>query len=350
MTDLSSRKIDHLELCKTLPVEHSRRDTGLGYINLLPAALAEFDFSEIDISTNFLGKNFASPLFITGMTGGPKETETVNFRLAELASTHGLLMGVGSQRVALDDKNLQKSFQLKKKFPKLFLVGNLGFGQLCQSNALHICKQAIEMIEADALAIHLNLLQELVQEQGDRKFKNFLSNIAEVCGELSAPVLVKDVGCGLDVSTFYKLRGSGAAAVDVGGSGGTSWSYIEGLRSQSLQHQTTGKTFQDWGIPTAYALKNIRDFDTKFPVSATGGVRSGLDIAKLLGLGANMVGVGLPFLKASLQSPETLEEIYQTFIHELKVAMMCSGAKNCSQLAQKVRFNSQFRENLSLFV
>lgn len=350
MTPLVRRKKDHLELCITKSVEHSTKNTGLEEVYLVPKALPEFDFEELDLSVDFLGRKFSSPLFITGMTGGPFETEKINFTLAEMAESESIVMGLGSQRVALRNKKLQKSFQLKKKFPKLFLVGNLGFAQLVDDDALSLCAQAVDMVEADALAIHLNLLQELVQEDGDRIFKKFLLQLENICQNLRVPVIIKDVGCGLDLKSFYQIRAAGVAAVDIGGSGGTSWSLIEGLRARSKVYQSVGKTFQDWGIPTAYAMKNIHDFDASMTVTATGGVRDGLQVAKLLGLGARLVGVGLPFLKAAVGGKKPTQEIYQTFIHELKVAMICAGAQNVKQLAQRVRVSEHFQNSLKLFV
>lgn len=320
------RKEQHIDICATQNVEHSTRRTGFEDIKLPHVALPELSWSHIDTTRRFMGQSFGAPYLITGMTGGVDQAAGINSRLAEAASAFRIPMGVGSQRIALENPAHAGIFELKKNHPKLFLIGNLGIGQFTRADFFDLCRRAVEMIDADGLAIHVNVLQELVQVEGDRDFRGILDRIAYVAEHLGRPLLVKEVGAGMDAGTIQKLYERNIRAIDVGGAGGTSWAHIEGLRSLDLQVQRLGRTFRDWGIPTAEALAGGASLNLPgLELVATGGMRDGVTALKALFHGATMVGVGLPLFKAALKSADSVHAELNTLVTELKIAMMCSG-------------------------
>jgi isopentenyl-diphosphate delta-isomerase len=272
-----------------------------------------------------MGRDFGAPILITGMTGGVTQASIINERLAIAATTHNIPMGVGSQRLALEDEQHAAIFRLKDKFPKLFLLGNIGIGQLQANNYLELCQRAVDMIEADALAIHINVLQELIQVEGDRNFRGIIAKIGEVQRRLNVPVLVKEVGAGLDVTTALRLAEHGITHFDVGGAGGTSWALIEGLRSSDPFIQRRGEIFRNWGIPTAEAIRTVRSALPQSTLVATGGIRDGLMVLKALYTGANMAGIGLPLMRAATENNEAASKLLSAIIDELKIAKICSG-------------------------
>jgi isopentenyl-diphosphate delta-isomerase len=326
----STRKEEHIDLCANQDVEHSKRDNGFSSFVLPHVALPGLNWSDLDTSRLFLGKQFSSPFLITGMTGGLERAAQINENLARVAETYNIPMGVGSQRIALEEPKHADIFELKRKFPKLFLIGNIGIGQLDGKDDLDLCNRAIDMIRADALAIHINVLQELIQPEGDRNFRNTLDYIGNLVNKIRVPLIVKEVGAGMDTTTVQNLYSRGVRAIDVGGKGGTSWAYIEGLRAKSDHGQRLGKTFRDFGISTADAL--ISAHDLKLPgleLIATGGMRDGLTALKAIKIGgARMVGFGLPLFKAALLSSEKVSQEIEILRSELKVAMMCTSTKD----------------------
>lgn len=342
------RKGQHIEICRDSDVEASDRFTGFSEVELLPEALPLLDPSQIDTSTSFLGRTFQLPLLITGMTGGIEEGQEINRRLAQAAAAYGIPMGVGSQRIALDKPEYAAIFKVKDSSPGLFLIGNIGMAQLTDSQALLRCQRAIDMIEADALAIHLNLVQESVQVEGDRHFTGFMQNLEQLCRRLPVPIMIKEVGSGISPSSAKRLVECGVAAIDVGGRGGTSWAHIEGLRSRSSLVQDLGRVFRDWGIPTAYSLLALRRSLPDLPLVATGGIRDGLSVAKAVALGAQCAGVGLPLLRAALESEEAPFAVLAGFKRALEIAMLASGAERLSALRERVVFGrpleAEFRQ------
>ena len=338
LTDLLAvlRKNQHIQICQNEDVEASDRFTGFDQVSLLPRALPEFDWNEISIGCSFLGRRFAAPIFITGMTGGVDQGAEINRRLAVAAAAHGIPMGVGSQRIALENPEHARIFAVKNAAPNLFCIANIGAAQIMSDGALDDCRRAIDMIEADALAIHINVLQELVQVEGDRQFRGLIARIGRIAATLQRPVIVKEVGGGMDADTARELFAAGVSAVDVGGKGGTSWSHIEGLRSTSANVQSMSRVFRDWGIPTAYALSALRRAHPDRTITATGGIRDGLTVAKAVALGANMAGIGLPLFRAALESEEAPYHLLDAYIKQLKTAMMCSGAQTIDQLASRL--------------
>jgi isopentenyl-diphosphate delta-isomerase len=319
------RKSQHLGICANQDVEHSSRDNGFARIDLPVIALPELAWDDIDTSTQFLGRSFKAPILITGMTGGVAQGTLINERLAAAATAHNLPMGVGSQRMALENPAYADIFRVKRKFPKLFLIGNIGIGQLRSSSYLDLCERAVDMITADALAIHVNVLQELIQVEGDRDFRGIIDKIGHIKSKLKVPLLVKEVGVGMDVNSAKRLAEVGITCFDVGGAGGTSWAAIEGLRANDPLIQRRGEIFRNWGIPTAKAISDLRSTLPNATLVATGGIRDGLTVLKALHLGANMAGIGLPLMRAALESEDQASKLLASMIDELKIAKMCSG-------------------------
>ena len=296
-------------------------------------ALPEVDIDEIDLSTNFLGKQLKAPLLISSMTGGFKLARKVNRNLASAAQALGLAMGVGSQRVALEEESVAGSFKVRDLAPDILLLSNLGAVQLNYGYTVEQCRQAVAMIEADALILHLNVLQEAIQPEGNRNFKGLTQKIGEVCRQLGVPVIAKEVGNGISADVAVRLQQAGVRAVDVAGRGGTSWYKVEAKRS-AKRGQSAQVTFANWGIPTDEALVQVRRALPEFPIIASGGIRSGLDIAKAVALGANIAAIGQPLLEPALKSPEKVIEFLSGIIREIKIAMLCVGVTDLAALRE----------------
>lgn len=333
----AKRKNQHLDLCENQDIEAKGKFTGFSEFSLLPCALSELESLDVSMERRFLGRVFSLPLLITGMTGGVDKATKINEHLAAAALRYNIPMGVGSQRMALESPDEFASiFRLKDRFPGLFLIGNVGYSQINHGDAVQVCEQAVKMIDADALAIHLNVMQELIQPEGESRAKGFFGRLQTVCAQLQVPVMVKEVGCGIGPDIAEKLISCGVAAIDVGGRGGTSWPYIEGLRNEDDLYRRLGDTFRDWGIPTAYALRAVRKEFKEIPLIATGGIRDGLTVAKACGLGATMVGVGLPLMKAALISEEKVCEELEFFKKSLLFTMLASDCSNIDDLCSKM--------------
>jgi isopentenyl-diphosphate delta-isomerase len=331
------RKLQHIDLCETKDVEHSERTNGFAEYSFEPCALPELNWDELDTSTTLFGRKFSTPLLITGMTGGVERGELINRRLAAAAAKLSVPMGIGSQRMAIEHREFARIFDVKKWQPSVFLIGNIGMAQLTKPNALDICRAAVEMIGADALAIHLNPLQELIQAEGDRSFRGVLASIEQIVSKLNVPVMIKEVGTGLDRRSAARLIKAGVKTFDVGGSGGTSWSRIEGLRSADQWTAQLGEDFRNFGTPTAVAVRELRVAHPHADLIATGGIRSGLDVAKALALGANAVGIGLPLLRAALKDENAATDVLSYFNRGLKIAMMASGCATILDLERALR-------------
>ncbi len=330
------RKDQHIEICRSQDVEASDRYTGFQELSFLPEALPLFDHAEVDTRTTFLGKTFASPLLITGMTGGIQKGTEINRRLALAAQAFGIPMGVGSQRIALDNPDYAAIFSVKTSAPRVFLIGNIGIAQLADQDALERCQRAVDMINADALAIHFNIVQEHIQVEGDRTLAGIMQRLETICRKLDVPVVAKEVGSGISPASAQLLAECGVSAIDIGGAGGTSWAHIEGLRSSSSIVSHLGESFRNWGIPTAYSLAAVREALPGFPLVATGGIRDGLTVAKACALGAQCAGIGLPLLKAALQSEEAVMETLEGYERGLRLTMQASGAKTLRDLKSKL--------------
>ncbi|MHC1626653.1 MAG: type 2 isopentenyl-diphosphate Delta-isomerase [Methanoculleaceae archaeon] len=324
----SSRKMDHLRICCEEVVEAG--DTLLGDVHLVHSALPECDMDSIDIRCRFLGRMLGSPLFIAAMTGGHPETIEVNRRLGSAAERYGLAMGVGSQRAALEDPRLEDTFSVvREAAPHAFLIANLGVVQL-RDHGIEWAERAVEMIDAQAIAIHLNFLQEAIQHEGDRNATGCLTAIRELVRDFHLPVIVKETGCGISYGVARELVGAGVAAIDIGGSGGTSWAAVERYRTDSPDLINLSDRFADWGIPTAVSLLEVSR--TGIPIIATGGLRNGIDIARCIALGATAGGMALPFLSSAMKGQETLDRFVEQIHRELRTAMFLTGCPTIARL------------------
>jgi isopentenyl-diphosphate Delta-isomerase len=259
--------------------------------------------------------------------------QQINQRLAQVAQTYGLAMGVGSQRVAIEQDHTAPTFQVRSIAPDILLFANLGAVQLNYGYGVAQCQRAVDLLQADALILHINPLQECIQPQGDLNFSGLLAKIAQVCAKLSVPVIAKEVGNGISAAMAAQLIQAGVQAIDVAGAGGTSWSLVESQRAPKPLLQQLGQTFGDWGIPTAECLVEIRQVH-QIPLIASGGLRNGLDVAKSIGLGADLAGMALPFLQAADISTEAVIDRVELLIAELKTAMFCTGSRQLTDLRQ----------------
>ncbi len=328
---IEQRKADHIKINLEKDVR-SALTTGLERYHFVHEALPELDLAEIDTTLNLFGKKLAVPLLVSSMTGGTAEAETINHRLAEAAQTVGLAMGVGSQRTALEHPERQKTFQVRKVAPDILLFANLGAVQFNYGYGVEQCRRAVDMIQADALYLHLNPVQEAVQAGGDTNFKELARKIEQVCKQIDVPVLVKEVGWGISERTAKLLAECGVAAIDVAGAGGTSWSQVEMHRAPDEFIRELAATFVGWGIPTAESILNVRRATPEMPVFASGGLRDGLDLAKCLALGAMLGGMASPFLKAAAVSTEKAIERMQLTQRQLEVTMFACGAGSLAAL------------------
>jgi len=331
LTKTQQRKKEHLELCLDANSITSSSGTGLDRYRFLHNALPELDIGELDLSTDFLGKRLKAPILISSMTGGFDLARKINRNLAAAAQKLGLAMGVGSQRVALEEPAVADSFQVRDVAPDILLLSNLGAVQLNYGYTVDHCRKAVDMIRADALILHLNVLQEAVQPEGNRNFKGLTEKIANICHKLDVPVMAKEVGNGISAEVAVKLKTAGVAAIDVAGRGGTSWYSVEAQRA-AKQGKPAQTTFADWGIPTEEALVAVRLAVPDLPIVASGGIRTGLDIAKSIALGANVAAFGQPLLASALESAEKVVEFLTGIIYEIRIAMLCVGAPDLSAL------------------
>lgn len=332
------RKADHIRINLEEDVNFRALTTGLENYHFLHQALPEINLSQVDTSVNFLGKKLKIPLLISSMTGGTEQAKAINYTLAQAAEAAGIAMGVGSQRAALEgDPAIIQTFQIRPFAPTTVLLANLGAVQLNYGYTVDHCRRAVEMIEADALILHFNALQEAVQPEGDTNFGGLLPKIEQVCRVLPVPVIAKEVGWGFSEDTVRRLLAAGVAAIDVAGSGGTSWSQVEMYRAKTETQRKVAATFVDWGIPTAEAVLAARRANPKIPIIASGGLRDGLDLAKSIALGATMGGMAGPFLKAAVNSLEAVQEQIQIVQTELKIAMFCTGTASITALQQTDR-------------
>jgi len=331
LTKTQKRKKEHLEICLDTESVTSASGTGLSRYRFVHNALPELDIDEIDLSMTFLGKRLQAPILISSMTGGFDLARKVNRNLAAAAQSLGLAMGVGSQRVAVEEPSAAVSFEVRDVAPDILLFGNLGAVQLNYGYTVEHCRRAVSMIGADALILHLNVLQEAVQPEGNRNFKGLGEKIAAVCRELQVPVIAKEVGNGISVDAAIRLQRAGVKALDVAGYGGTSWSAVEAQRAVK-QGKRPDTAFAAWGIPTEEALVSVRQALPDIQLIASGGVRSGVDIAKAIALGADLGAFGQPLLAAALESSAKVIEFIAGVIHELKVSMLCVGAVDLTAL------------------
>ena len=329
----SLRKASHLSIAASEDVEADEARPGWRDWRLPHLALPEAHPDELDLSVELLGKRLSAPLMVAGLTGGSQRAGEINRRLARVAQELGLAMGLGSQRTMLEVPTLAPTFAVRDLAPDVLLLGNIGAVQLNLGVGMDACRWLVDEVGADALAVHLNPLQELVQPEGDRDWRGLLGRIEELATALDVPVVAKETGAGISGPVAAALRDVGVAAIDVGGSGGTSWGWIEGFRASDPQRRAIGATFRDWGLPTSEAVIDCREaLGEGFPLIATGGVRSGLDAAVALALGADVAGVALPFFRAAAEGFEEVLALGRRLVEEIRVAVFLSGAGSCNGL------------------
>lgn len=328
------RKADHLRICLDEEVQFHQTTNGLERYRFTHTCLPELNRDDLDVSTTFLGKSVGVPLLISSMTGGTELARTINVRLATIAQHYRLAMGVGSQRVAVEKPEVAATFAVRSAAPDALLFANLGAVQLNYRYGLDECRHVVDLLEADALILHLNPLQECVQTKGDVNFKGLVEKIALLCEKLSVPVIAKEVGNGISAAMAEQLIAAGITAIDVAGAGGTSWALVESERAADARQRRLGRTFADWGLPTAECITAIRAIAPSVPLIASGGLRNGLEVAKAIALGADLAGMALPFLQAANQSEAALHELVEILTAELSTAMFCTGCQHLSALKQ----------------
>ena len=332
---IKQRKLDGLNVPLHKQVQAKTTSTYLEYVGLVHNALPELNFDEIDTSATFLNHNFSAPLIIDSMTGGTPEAAKINERLAETAEELGLGMGLGSQRAGLKSKALAETYSIAREHaPNAFLIANIGGAQLAKGMSVDEVTRIIDMINADALVVHLNPLQELIQPEGEPVFRAVYQKIADLVKVLNVPVIAKEVGAGISKEVALKLQVIGIKAINVAGSGGTSWAGVEKLRAESMGDELKmhlGEMFWDWGIPTAVSLIEVKKA-VELPLIASGGLRNGLEVAKSLSIGADMCAMALPFLKQASISKDSVMQFVSLLLNELKSAMYLVGAENVKAL------------------
>jgi isopentenyl-diphosphate Delta-isomerase len=332
MSSTTQRKAEHIRICLESDVQFKAQGSGFDRYQFTHSCIPELDYQEIDITTKFLGKQLGAPILISSMTGGTEQAKTINYHLAEIAQEYKLAMGVGSQRVAIEKSEVAATFQVRKVAPDILLFANIGAVQLNYSYGIDQCLQAVDSIEADALILHLNPLQECIQPQGDTNFKGVLDRIATICSKLPVPVIAKEVGNGISAATAKQLISAGVSCIDVAGAGGTSWAKVESERAKTALQRRLGETFGDWGIPTADCITNIRQIAPELPLIASGGLRNGLDVAKAIALGANLGGLAFPFLQAADISAAAVAELTEILMAELQTVLFCTGSADLAAL------------------
>ncbi|WP_263263404.1 type 2 isopentenyl-diphosphate Delta-isomerase [Pseudomonas sp. RIT-PI-S] len=331
--DLLDRKNDHLAIVLDPARARSLGRTGFEQWRFVHCALPELDLAAIDLSTRFLGKPLSAPVLISSMTGGASRAREINHHLADAAQALGLAMAVGSQRVALEtsaDHGLTRA--LRQRAPDILLLANLGGAQLRTPAGLDLARRAVDMIDADGLFIHLNPLQEAVQPGGDSDWRGVADAIAEAVRQLQVPVVIKEVGSGLSAEVAVRLAAAGVAALDVAGLGGTHWAAVEAERATNAAEREVAAAFSEWGIPTAQALREVRQRLPQMPLIASGGIRNGIDMAKAIALGADMVGQAAAVLRSATESPEAVIAHFEVALRQLRIACFCTGSANLAQL------------------
>ena len=327
----SQRKSDHIKIVLEENVK-SALTNGFEKFQFEHNALPELDLNQVDLTTTFLNHSVKVPLLISSMTGGNEETGRINRTLAVMAQQAGMAMGVGSQRAGLEDPQRMESFKVRQFAPDILLFANVGAVQLNYGYSASDCQRAVDAIQADALFLHLNPLQEALQPEGNVDFSGLLKKIELVCKGLNVPVLVKEVGWGISADVARHLASAGVAAIDVAGAGGTSWSQVEKFRIQEQMRRKVAGDFVEWGISTADCLTSVRQALPNLPLIASGGLVSGMDAVKAIALGASLVGMAGRFLKAAAESEDRLMSLVDEITFQMRICMFSAGAKDIEAL------------------
>lgn len=332
---IEDRKAEHIRINLEENVQFPHLTTGLERYRFIHQALPELDLRDVDSTVTLFGKTLSVPIIISSMTGGTDTALRYNERLAEAAQARGIAMGLGSQRAGIKNPDVAYTYDVRKFAPDILLFGNLGAVQFNYGYGVEECQRAVDMIQADALILHFNVLQEAVQPEGDTNFAGLLKHVEDVCRKLPVPIIAKEVGWGFSEKNVRDLANAGVAAIDVAGAGGTSWSEVEYHRAPTAFHARVAAAFADWGIPTADGVQYAVKGAPGMPVIASGGLRDGIDIAKSIALGATAGGLAGPFLKAADHSVEAVDQLIRELSAQLRIAMLCSGARTIPEL-QKI--------------
>ncbi len=329
------RKTEHIRICLEEDVKAKKITTGFEDAFLMHRALPEINQKDIDMSTQVFNHRFSAPLIITGITGGTEKAFKINASIAEAVEELGIGMGVGSQRAALENPKLERTYSIvRKKAPTAFILANMGAPQIKRENCLSQVKKAVDMVNADALAIHLNPLQEAVQLEGETDYSGVLQKIRELASSLDLPIIVKETGAGISAEDAKKLVEAGVSGIDVAGAGGTSWAAVEYYRAKQrgdIFSEELGRDLWDWGIPTVVTLVEVVQ-SINVPVIASGGVRTGSDVAKALALDAALAGFAAPVLGPSLKDGEEVRRRLELVIRQLRTVMFLVGASSIDKL------------------
>jgi isopentenyl-diphosphate Delta-isomerase len=338
---IEQRKSQHIQITLNEKVTGDSISTGLEKLVFVHNALPEVDFDEISIKTKFLGFESQTPFLISSMTGGTGLAEAINRNLAIAAEERGWALALGSTRALLDSDGHASSFQVREYAPSVPIIANLGAVQLNFGYGVEECRRIIEMTDADMLVLHLNSIQEVIQDNGDTNFKGLLKKIEQLCKTLEVPVGVKEVGWGIDDRTAKKLVDAGVAFIDVAGAGGTSWSQVEKFRSNDPIRRVAAEAFSEWGIPTVESIRLVQGEIGERPLIASGGMQTGLDGAKVIALGADLVGFGRSILKEATQSVEDVVEVMKVREMELRMSMFGIGAATIQELKDTPRLKGK---------
>jgi len=329
-SEISNRKIEHVNICLNKNVQSRLIRTGFGDVSFIHRSLPEMNVNDIDLAIDFFDHRLSAPIIIEAMTGGTKEATKINAALAEAAESLSLAMGVGSQRAAIENPRLKKTFKIaREKAPNIFLMANLGASELAGHYGQQEAENAVNMIDADALVVHLNPLQEAIQPEGNPSYRGVLTKIEEIANALSVPVIVKETGSGISAEDAKRLEKANVQGIDVSGVGGTSWSAVEYYRIQDISRKHFGELFWDWGIPTVASIVEVSQ-STSLSVIASGGIRNGIQIAKSLALGADLSGLALPLLKPAVEGKVT--DYLERLIKELRITSFLIGVKKISEI------------------
>lgn len=326
------RKADHIRINLEEDVDGKGVASGFDELRFLHCALPEIDLAEVETGSELFGRHLGAPVLISSMTGGTEEAGRINAVLAEVAQTCRLPLGLGSGRVLLENPDVLSTFRVRRLAPDVPILANLGAVQLNRGRTIDDCRRLVEALEADALVLHLNPLQEALQPDGDTAFAGLLSRIELLCRQLGHPVVVKEVGWGLAPDVVEALLSAGVAAVDVAGAGGTSWSEVERHRMAEPWRARIAAAFSGWGLPTADALRLARAAAPEACIFASGGIRDGIDVAKAVVLGADLVGIAGPFLRAAAAGIGETQSLAREIVEVLRVTMFCLGARRLGEL------------------
>ena len=326
------RKDEHIDINVQQDVSFSHKTTGLEHYSFVHQALPELDMDDIDTATTLFNHRLEFPLLIASVTGGSQRAGELNQLMAETAQVFGIGMGLGSMRAAFEDSDVASTFKVRAYAPDILLLANLGAVQLNYGYGPDECKKAIDIAEADGLILHLNPLQEALQPEGDIRFKGLLKKIEVICKALHVPVIVKEVGFGLSSTVASRLIEAGVSALDIAGAGGTSWSQVEMYRAEKWVQREVAAGFRNWGIPTVDSLLQVREAAPEISLIASGGLTSGIDIAKVIALGADAATIAGPILRYAVNDPTHLVDFIEVILKQLRISMFATGTQSISDL------------------